>query len=83
MRSKRLGKFSIPVKVWEDDHELALYIMSYMSLIPYRIECTHFKGSYQIAGYSVLFREVPEGEIIPEYTIEVNKESVSVTEIIK
>ena len=59
---RRLGKFYIPIDTWSKDTELALYIIHYMSLIPLRVECLHFKGEYEVIGSSVLFRELFDGE---------------------
>lgn len=67
----RMGKFYIDMfEVENNPHE----VFSLIKFVPYRVECLHYNAQYEYIGTSPLFREVPAGEVMPEYDLQINRD---------
>lgn len=69
--ARRYGKFRIANDTVNSQQSMdeMVKILALMSFVPFRVECMYYPPEFKYEGYSTLFREVKEGEMMPEYTI--------------
>ena len=81
--NRRLGKFTVSDELVHSDS--FSQVLANMTFIPTRVELRYDLSGFEYIGLSHLFREVPLGEMVPEYRISVTEigreSSVSVEEI--
>ena len=70
-RSNRAAEFTLPVQLMESG-ELGK-VFAYMEFTPIKVECVNYGGVYEIVGLSPMFDEVPEGNIWPRVTLEIER----------
>lgn len=70
--SRRIGKFYLPQSMLMTMETAT--VLGILSFIPTRVEHIYHQMEFEYIGFSELFREVSEGEIIPTYNIIVTKE---------
>lgn len=75
----RAGAFEVSDSLIEKEPELVMKVFG--EVIVTRAEHLYYKGAIEYYALSKHFREVKEGEKIPRYTIEYNKDGVKFIEI--
>jgi hypothetical protein len=73
MHKENLGKIILSNAIIENEDLVEVFYK--MKLIPYRVEHLWHESAFEYGGYSPLFDELKEGEVIPEYQIEINTEN--------
>lgn len=81
MKQRRFGKFFIANECFDEQIAAVLWALKF---VPTRIEHLYHEAQFECIGYSPMFRELSEGEILPEYSLEISffgdEASVTVTE---
>ena len=75
--NKRRGKFYVSTSLLHSDD--FWIVLAEMKFIPARVEQLYDRDAFEYVGLSHLFREVPQGEITPEYEIIICKEGAVIS----
>jgi len=77
----RRGRFKVSAQLIHDAPDVMMQIMGKMVVV----RCEHHfdTDSFEYVALSPFFREVPQYEVTPEYTITVTQTSCSVTNLIE
>ena len=74
MNKRRIGKVRIPYKLYvesDEEHTLLDQMYVFLHIFPVRAEMMIDSQNIEIIGISHNFDEIPEGEVVPEYQIEI------------
>jgi len=73
MKNRR-GAIEISEMLLREDPEIVLNIFNSFGFLPLTIEGKLYRNTYTYYGVSKEFFEVPEGQKLPHYAIEANKD---------
>ena len=69
---RKLGKFTVSEELFHSEEFSR--VLAFMTFVPARVEARYDIAGFEYIGLSHLFREVPLGEVTPEYRITVSRE---------
>ncbi|MBW1853097.1 MAG: hypothetical protein JRJ00_00190 [Deltaproteobacteria bacterium] len=67
IKNKKIGSIEISLDLIENNLETVSKLFSKMEFVALRAECHIYINSIKYVGISRMFREIKEGEEIPEY----------------
>ena len=82
MKNRRLGKISISREMIDHDLKDVIDVFAIMKLIPVRAEFMYCSNDVEYVAISERFEVVPEGNMIPEYAVDVTYENGKVKDVI-
>jgi len=72
IKDRRVGRFAIKQKTFEDNFDWIVELFSLFHIIPLRVEHKFEYSLYEYTAYSEDFDIVPEGEKVPTYKFELH-----------
>lgn len=80
------GKLSFSTRLLEKDEEEIAEVLSQIKFMPYRVEHMLVTRSLEMIGTSFRFDDIGDGEIPPEYALEITRSDdgdIAVTGVVK
>ena len=69
MRPNKIGKFELDVSYIRESPKIVLKVFQFMEFLPVRAEFMYLSNKIHYEGYSILFDEVAEGFVVPQYQV--------------
>lgn len=79
----RIGKFYISAPLIDDYNDGLVATLAIMGFIPTRVEAVWHRRKFEYIGISHMFREVPEGDEMPEYVVEVHTDENGIVDSVE
>ncbi len=74
MNNRNLGRVEISRELIEDEPERAAEVFKLLNFVPVRAECLFYNGTVEYIAISDRFETVPEGNLIPEYKLDISED---------
>ena len=82
MNKSNLGCFTVSARTFEKDLDQLVQIFSLLKIIPLRVRYDPRRHLYEYMAIGERFEEVPDSEVVPEYTFDITVDSVKNVELV-